>query len=68
MSRREEVLSSVKLLSSFQGLRTPCVQSVLTGLPVVVCSLKGKQSAGGHASFYQGYVISFLFAISVWQP
>lgn len=57
-SRGKEVLSSAMARSSSQGL------------PVAVCPLKGKQRWGGgrHASFYQGYVESFLLAVSVWQP
>lgn len=56
--RGKEVLSSAMVQSSSQGL------------PVAVCPLERETEVGGggHASFYQGYVESFLLAVSVWQP
>lgn len=64
VSCREEVPSSVKLVSSCHRLRTLLGESVMTGLPIAVSSLKGKQR---DPSFYQGYMESFLFLICFWQ-
>lgn len=66
VSCREEVPSSVKLVSSCHRLRILLGESVMAGLPMAVSSLKGKQR-WEHASFYQGYMESFLFLICFWQ-